>query len=51
MLVFLTIDLEPGVECTAIDFSTESIETFNAQLIGGDDLVQHTTGVLDPGRG
>jgi hypothetical protein len=26
--VFLTIDLEPGVEYTAIDFTTESIETF-----------------------
>jgi plastocyanin len=28
--VFLTIDLEPGVEYTAIDFTTESIETFTA---------------------
>jgi hypothetical protein len=26
--VFLTIDLEPGVEYTAIDFTTESMETF-----------------------
>jgi plastocyanin len=28
--VFLTIDLESGVEYTALDFSTESIETFTA---------------------
>lgn len=26
--VFLTIDLEPGVQYTAIDFTTESKETF-----------------------
>jgi len=26
--VFLTIDLEPGVEYTALDFTTESMETF-----------------------
>lgn len=28
--VFLTIDLEPGVEYTAIDFTTESVEAFTA---------------------
>jgi hypothetical protein len=26
--VFLTVDLEPGVQYTAIDFTTESQETF-----------------------
>lgn len=26
--VFLTIDLEPGVQYTAIDFTTKSMETF-----------------------
>jgi hypothetical protein len=28
--VFLTIEFEPDVEYTAIDFTTESIETFAA---------------------
>jgi hypothetical protein len=28
--LFLTIELEPGVEYTAVDFSTNSRETFTA---------------------